>query len=159
MTKHAKERVHMQQRSSVFPTKHWEKETGWMETFLITSQRIARISYMSTESSKATSYHDKWCTIFLTLEVFRQFVVHTNGKMPEAAVDPPPSLLSKTKNTNTYYTKSPQYKCFPNYILAFTVTVWIVFILHQCFAEDFTPLSQSTQVMTQFRRFFVTLYT
>lgn len=87
VTKHAKERVHMQQRSSIILTGNWGKGTGWINVFLITLQRIDRISYMSPKASAATTYHDKLSTIFLIIKVFRQIVVHIDGKMPEAAVD------------------------------------------------------------------------
>lgn len=87
VAKHAKERVHMQQRASIILTGNWEKGTGWMNVFLITLQRIDRISYMSPKASGATNYHDKLSTIFLIIKVFRQIVVHIDGKMPEAAVD------------------------------------------------------------------------
>lgn len=58
-----------------------------MNVFLITLQRIDRRSYVSFKASEATNYHDKLFTIFLIMEVFRQFVVHIHGKMSEAAVD------------------------------------------------------------------------
>lgn len=86
VTKHAKERVHMQQRSSVIPT---GKGTSWMNVFRFTFQRLDWMSYMSPKASGATDCHDTLSTIFWIMKVFRQFVVHIdgNGKMPEAVVD------------------------------------------------------------------------
>lgn len=56
-----------------------------MNVFLITLQRIDRISYVSPKASEAPNYQDKLSIIFLIMEVFRQFAVHIHGKMSEAA--------------------------------------------------------------------------
>lgn len=85
--KHAKERVHMQQRSSVILTGNCGKRTGWTGVFIITLQRIDQISFSS-------DHCDMLSTISLVTAVFRQFVAQVVGKMLEAAEDLYQSLLS-----------------------------------------------------------------